>query len=158
MLGAFAETSAAAVPQRSSCAAAQLLPCCQRHFVLSLRKPHNKFHGIQNWVSKGSYKTRIWFSQKGRSAGFYVSSELLGFGVLFPASQSVTVFLRQFQLRPIRELSDFPIRRSRHFYFFTVDGSILLPSGESELWRRLVEVFTSTLYLLCVSVLFYFQY
>ena len=85
MLGAFAETSAAAA----------VLP---RHFVLSPRKPHNKFHGIQNWVSKGSYKTRIWFSQKGRSAGFYVSSELLGLGVLFPASQSVTVFLRQFQL------------------------------------------------------------
>ena len=34
MLGAFAETSAAAA----------VLP---RHFVLGLRKPHNKFHGIQ---------------------------------------------------------------------------------------------------------------
>ncbi len=59
------KTSAAAVPQRS-CRA--VLP---RHF-------HNKFHAIQNWVSQGSYKTRIWFNQKSRSGGFYVCFKLLG--------------------------------------------------------------------------------
>ena len=74
------------------------------------------------------------------------------------ACDSITALLRHLALVTIRELSVFPKRRSRHFYFSTVDGSILLPSGESELWRRLVEVFTSTLYLLCVSVSFYFQY
>jgi hypothetical protein len=41
----------------------------------------------------------------------------------------------------------------------TGDSPRRLGSGDSRsLWRRLVEVFTSTLYLLCVSVSFYFQY
>ena len=95
---------------------------------------------------------------KSRSGDFYVSPRLLGLGVFFVAFHSVRAFLRQFELATSRELSVFPKRRSRHFYFSTVDGSILLLFSESELWRRLVEVFTSTLYLLCVSVLFYFQY
>jgi hypothetical protein len=68
MLGAFAETSAAAVPQLSCCRAAKAF-CSQPDETASQQ--------IQNWYGKGSYKTRIWFSQKGRSAGFYFSSELL---------------------------------------------------------------------------------
>ena len=53
---------------------------------------------IQNWVSEGSYKTRIWFNKKGRSGGFYFCHELLGLGVFFVAFHSVTAFLRQFVL------------------------------------------------------------
>jgi hypothetical protein len=90
-----------------------------------------KFHGIQNWVGEGSYKTRIWFNQNGRSGGFNFCHELFGLGVFFVAYHSVRAFLRQFELATRRELPVLPERRSRHFYFFTVDGSKLLPSGES---------------------------
>ena len=68
---------------------------------------------------------------KSRSGDFYVSPRLLGLGVFFVAFHSVRAFLRQFELATSRELSVFPKRRSRHFYFSTVDGSILLPFGES---------------------------
>jgi len=148
MLGAFAKRA------QQLCRSAAAVLCCQG----ILFSHHNKFHAIQNWVSQGSYKTRIWLNQKSRSGGFYVCFKLLGLGVVFCCMHSVSAFLRHLALATIWELSVFPKRRSRHFYFSTVDGSILLPSGESELWRRLVEVFTSTLYLLCVSVTFYFQY
>jgi hypothetical protein len=125
MLGAFAETSAAAVPQRSC----QFLPCDQcAGIMFSARQ---KIHGIQNWVGEGSYKTRIWFNQNGRSGGFNFCHELFGLGVFFVAYHSVRAFLRQFELATRRELPVLPERRSRHFYFFTVDGSKLLLSGES---------------------------
>ena len=48
-LGAFAETSAAAVPQLSCCRAAKA-------FVLSLRQPHNKFRtGLEKGLTKLEY-------------------------------------------------------------------------------------------------------
>ena len=53
--------------------------------------------------------------------------------MFFVAFHSVKAFLRQFELATSRELSVFPKRRSRHFYFSTVDGSKLLLSGESEM-------------------------
>ena len=48
------------------------------------------------------------------------------------ACDSVSALLRHLTLATIRELSVFPKRRSRHFYFSTVDESKLLPSGESD--------------------------
>lgn len=68
---------------------------------------------------------------KSRSGDFYVSPLLLGLGVFFVAFHSVRAFLRQFELATSRKLSVSPKRRSRHFYFSTVDGSILLLFGES---------------------------
>ncbi len=68
------------------------------------------------------------------AASTFLSNSLVSvcFFNFFVAFHSVTAFLRQFELATSRELSVFPKRRSPHFYFSTVDGSILLPSGESE--------------------------
>ena len=123
MLGAFAKRAHAA----------QLPRCAAKAFCSRLTINSEKFHAIQNWVSQGSYKTRIWFNQKSRSGGFYVCFKLLGLGVVFRCIHSViSAFLRHLALATSRELSVFPKRRSRHFYFSTVDGSKLLLFGESE--------------------------
>ncbi len=56
--------------------------------------------------------------------------------MFFVEFHSVASFLRQFEVATSRELSVLPKRRSRHFYFSTVDGSKLLLSGESVMVRE----------------------
>ncbi len=83
--------------------------------------------------TKSSYKGMLEYSSIKKvevAASTFVMNSSVSVCFLF-AFHSVTAFLRQFELATSRELSVLPKRRSRHFYFSTVDGSILLPSGES---------------------------